>query len=634
MLEFLRKHASGWVAKILLGLLVISFAVWGIEDVFRGYRQGELAKVGSMTVSNSEFETAFRREIDNASQQFGRRLTQEQARMFGLDQRVLTNLVGSATLDNHAAELGMSLPQEKIVEDVRNTPEFQGLGGQFDPATFDQFLRQFGLTERSYVDLRRKEMLRTQLSATLLVGLTPPDTILELLHIYRNERRVIEHFEVSSNVLPAIPAPSDEQLKAFYEARKTTFKSPEYRKLQLLMATTDALKDRISVSDDDVKKTYEAGKESYNVIERRSIQQLAFKSREDAQKARQEIASGKTFLDVAKSNGAKEDDINLGLLRKSDLIDPKIADAAFSLKKDAVSDPVEGRFTFVLLRVTDIQPGVVRTYEDVKDGIREQLQRDRARQEAQKAHDKVDELRISGKSLKEISDELKLKFTEVAAIDRSGKSPDGKPALEIPDLPAVITAAFQSEVGLENESIQTADGGYLWFDVLAITAERQKSFDEVKDEVGKLWHANEHQKAMTEFANGLVKKAEGGATMAELAKLAGGKVATSEPVRRIDQGGGVSQRTIVRAFSLGPGQVASVPTDNGTSRVVLRVAKIEPPKQASAIEQAGLVEQLQQDMRTDTIASYVAALQKRYPVNINQQVFNRLTGRTTDTSQQ
>lgn len=629
MLETLRKSASGWIAKILIGLLVVSFAIWGIEDVFRGYRQGELAKVGNITVTNTEFEQAFRREIDMASNQFRRRLTQEEARLFGIDQRTLDNLVGSATIDNHTAALNLAVPNEKIVEDVQSTPSFQGLGGQFDRPTFNRFLQQIGLSEKAYAEIRRKEMLRTHVTSAMLTGLTPPQVMIDMLHLYQGEQRVVEHFEIASEVLPKIADPNPDEVKKFYEDRKTAFVRPEYRKLNILLATADTLKDRTTVSDVDVKKTYEATKANYNQPERRRIQQIPFPNKEAASVARKKLASGKSFADIATAAGAKDTDINLGLMTQAELFDPAIAKAAFALKKDQVSEPVEGKFTTVLVRVTEIQPAVERTYDDVKDIIRTNMQRDKARAEAQKVHDQVDELRLSGKSLKEIAEASKLRFLEIEAIDKAGKTPAGANALDIPDLPALITAAFQSEVGLENESLQSADGGYIWYDVLAITAERQKEFKEVETDAKRQWQDNEMDKALSALATKLVEKADAGAPMTSLAKEAGGSVKTSDPVRRSERGGGLTQRAIQRAFSLAKGKTASVPTDDAKSRIILRVKDVLPPKPANTVEAANLSELLVQDIRTDTVAAYVGALQKHYKVDINKATFDRLSGRTT-----
>ena len=171
-----------------------------------------------------------------------------------------------------------------------------------------------------------------------------------------------------------MPEPDEAKLKATYEANKAMFMSPEFRKIALLVLSVDNIKktDRRQRRREHRRPTTKR-KKDYNTPERRRVQQIAFKDKAAAEAAKKAIAGGKSFADVAKEAGAKDSDIDLGLISKDRFIDPKIADAAFGLAKDTVSDPVEGRFTTVLLRVSDIQPAVNRTFADVKDQVKDKV---------------------------------------------------------------------------------------------------------------------------------------------------------------------------------------------------------------------------------------------------------------------
>src|SRR5262249_38129169 len=151
-----------------------------------------------------------------------------------------------------------------------------------------------------------------------------------------------------------LPEPSAEQLAATYEANKKRFAAPEYRKTAVLLLTTEEAKKRVEVTEESVKAAFEQEKERYDAPERRRIQQITFKDKAAADKAAAEIAAGKSFLEVAKAIGATEADIDLGLVAKGELMNPKVAEAAFSLPKDKVSGVIEGRFGPVLLRVSEI----------------------------------------------------------------------------------------------------------------------------------------------------------------------------------------------------------------------------------------------------------------------------------------
>lgn len=147
MLETLRKSASGIVAKILMGLLILSFGIWGIADVFRGFGSQTLATIGSSEITVPEFRQLYQERLQQISQQLKRGITPDQARAFGLPDQVLNERLAEAALDDQASSLGLALSDEEIAKRVQQNPAFFGPSGSFDPAYFSQLLRQNGYTE-------------------------------------------------------------------------------------------------------------------------------------------------------------------------------------------------------------------------------------------------------------------------------------------------------------------------------------------------------------------------------------------------------------------------------------------------------------------------------------------------------
>ncbi len=346
----------------------------------------------------------------------------------------------------------------------------------------------------------------------------------------------------------------------------------------MLTLSVDSLKGKMDVSDAEIASEYEDTKTSYNTPERRRVQQIAFKDKQAAEAAKDALKSGKkTFGEIAKEAGAKDADIDLGLVSKDRLIDPKIADAVFSLQKDTVSDVVEGRFATVLVRVTDIEPAVSRTLADVKDQVRDKLATKKAQAQLQGLLDQVEDNRAAGKPLKDIADEMKIEYLEVPATDRYNKTPDGKPALMLPDALSVIKTAFDSQVGLENEAVELRDGGYAWVDVLGVTDKKQKPFDEVKDEVKKLAISQERARLVSELAGKLVERADKGEAMDALAKEAGApKLDTTPPFTRTTEPQGMSKNAVSQVFTLAKDKAGSALTTDGKSRTVFKVTEITP----------------------------------------------------------
>ena len=628
MLDALRRGSTGTVAKILFAILVMSFAIWGIGPVFRNYGVGSLAKVGSKEISVQDFQRSFQNELRLISHQAGQHISVEQARAAGLDRRILAQQMAWAAVESHAAKLDLALSDEKLADAIKSDPAFKGPDGKFSRLNLENILNQLGVNERGFIKLRRRDELRQQLTTALINGVAIPNPLLDLMNSWKEEKRVAQHFTIDADKAVTVPEPDEAKLKETYESNKSDFVSPEFRKLAALVVSVDSLKDKMDVSDAEIAASYNDTKKDYNVPERRRIQQIAFKDRQAAEAAKAELASGKkTFGQVAKEAGAKDADIDLGLVSKDRLIDPKIADAAFSLQKDTVSDVVEGRFATVLLRVTAIEPAVTHSLADVKGEVRDKLAKQKAQQKLQTLLDEVEDNRSAGKTLKETADQMKLQYLEVPATDRYNKTPDGKPAIMLPDALAIIKSGFDSQVGLENEPVELRNGGYAWVDVLGVTEGKQKPFAEVKEDVKKLAIKNERARLISELAAKLVKEADAGTPMAKLGEEAGGvKVDTTPPFTRSTDPQGMSKDAVAKAFTLAKDKAGSAATMDGKSRIVFKVTEITPAPAPTKEQREHLSKDLLSQLTDEVLSEYVVALQDRLGTHVNEAEFRRATG--------
>ena len=626
MLDALRRGAVNIFAKVLLALLVVSFAIWGIADVFRGFGLGSLARVGSTEIPVAEFQRSLSITLDNYARQLGRRPTPDEARQMGIDRLVLAELIGAAAIDAHAKELGLGLSDQSIVAAIENEPAFKGLDGRFNKDALDNVLRRSGLSERGFIALKRQDEVREQLTEAMLGTVSVPAPLVDLVHQYREETRKAQHFTIDPAAIVKLPEPNEAQLNDTYQRLQQQLKAAERRQLAVLALTADSAKKRVTVTEEAVKAAYDSDKERYNVPEKRRVHQIAFKDASAASAAAKALAEGKTFLEVAKEAGADQSDIDLGLLTKSQMLDPAVAAAAFALPKDQVSAPVKGRFSTVLLKVTEIVPGQVRSFDEVKGEIRDALAGEHAREEIRKLYDQVEDQRVAGKTLKEIADLLEVEFVAVAATDRAGLSADGKPALTLPDSSRILDAAFDGQVGTEIEPIELSDGGIAWVDVIAVTPERVRPFEEVKDQVRTAWRDAETAKATSEFADKLVTRANQGEAMAALATEAGAKLDITLPFNRSGARSGLPAAAVARAFALAPGAAASAETADKRSRVVLKLTEVIAPPPPTEEQVKRLQTELARQMQTDLMAEYLAAVQARYGVSVNETVYRNAVG--------
>jgi peptidyl-prolyl cis-trans isomerase D len=634
MLDAMRRGAQGWVAKLLFAVLIVSFGVfWNVSDVFRGYGRGAVATVGDTDITVTDFQRAFQNQIRGLSLQDGGRLTTEQALMLRLDRQALEQLVAQAAVKTHADQLGLSLSDETLAEGVRNDPNFHGPDGKFSRLGFEGLLRQLNLSEQGFLALRRDDELRGQISDALTSAIVVPKPMVEDLHAWREETRTLEHVQIDPKKV-TVAEPDEAKLKETFEAQKADFMTPEYRKVAVLVLSADALKSEVSLTDDELKTYYTDHKAAYDKPERRRLQQIAFKDKATAEAARKEIVEGKkNFLDVAKEHGATESDVNLGMVSKDKLIDPKIAEAAFALERDKLSEPIEGRFAIVLVRAIEIDPGKESTFEEVKDQVRDKLATERATSLIQERFDLVEEGRNAGKTLAEIGAEQKLKFFDVEAADRDNKTPDGKTAIDIPDAAVVLKEIFATGVGTQPEAVELPGSAYAWFDVLSVTEPQQKPFEDVKDEVKTVYMDKETARLLNELAQKLVDRLKAGEAFDKVAEEAGGKAEVSEQIKRNMSPPDLTTEAVKQAFALPKGGAGYAETSDGSSRVVFQVKDIFPAAAPTKEQADKLEEELSSQIANDDLMAYINALKAGLKVHVNEAELARATGAGTESEQ-
>jgi peptidyl-prolyl cis-trans isomerase D len=634
MLDAMRRGAQGWVAKLLFALLIVSFGVfWNVSDVFRGFGRGAVAKVGDSEITVTDFQRAFQSQVRGVTLEGGERLTTEQALMLRLDRQALDQLIAQAAVKVHADQLGLSLSNETLAEGVRTDPDFAGPDGQFSRLGFDGLLRQLNLTEQGFFALRRDDEVRGQIFDALTSAVVVPKPMIEDLHAYREETRTVELVQIDRSKV-SVAEPDEAKLKETYEADKASFMTPEYRKVAVLVLSTDTLKSEIALTDDELKAYYTDHKATYDKPELRRLQQIAFKDKAAAEAARKEIVEGKkNFFDVAKEQGATESDVSLGMLSKDKMIDPKIADAAFALERDKLSEPIEGRFATVLLRAVEIDPGKESTFEEVKDKVRDKLAGERAQGLIQDRYDLIEEGRNAGKTLKEIAEEQKLRFMDVEAVDRENKTPDGKTAIDIPDAQIALKQIFVTGIGTQPDAVELPGSAYVWFDVISVTEPQQKPFDQIKDDVKTSYIDTETARLLNELAQKLVDRLKAGEAFAKVAEDAGGKPDVLEQIKRNTSPPGLTTEAVTQAFALQKGGAAFADTADRQTRVVFQVKDIFPAAAASKAETDKLAKELSGQIANDDLMAYINALKGGLSVNINEQELARATGAASESDQ-
>ncbi|MEY9397587.1 peptidyl-prolyl cis-trans isomerase D [Bradyrhizobium japonicum] len=629
MLRGMRKASSNWLGKtimaVVMGVLIISFGVWGIADIFKGFGQSTVAKVGSTEISLNEFRQTYTDRLQQISRQFGRPLTPDQARAFGLDRQVLQQTIAEAALDEEARRLGLGQSDEQIRQVIMNDPNFKGVGGSFDPNRFQAVIRNFGYTEQRYVSEQRKVSLRRQITGTIGAGLEPPKAMIDVLTRFQNEQRAIEFVRLDAAQAGTIDAPSPEALAAYFEDHKVQFRAPEYRKISFVVVSPEEIGKWSEVSDEDAKKVFDQRKDRLGTPEKRQIHQIVFPNVAEAQAARERLAGGMSLEDLGKERGLSSSDVDLGLVTKSSL-DPAVGDAAFALPAGEISQPIQGRLGTSIVKVDKIEPGSEANYASLVGDIKREIATERARVKVNDLRDKMEDERGGGASVIDAAQKLGLTAVTIDAVDRSGRAPNGQPVTSIPQGLDVVSQAFNTDVGVDNDAI-SFKGGYVWYDVLAITPSRDRNLDEVRDQVEARWRQDQIAAKLKTKATEMVQKLEQGGKLADEAAAINAKVETASGFKRDDSPAGVPANVVAAAFRTAKDGVGQTAVNGGSEVIVFRVTDIvEPAVDAASDAVKKLKDSLDRALTDEQVASYVNKLETDIGTTINQAAFAQVTG--------
>lgn len=626
MLTSLRQKSAGIVMKILLGLIVISFAVWGVEDMFRVRVSNVVASVGDTDITLDTVRDRWNQEIQFSQQRYGRQLSAAEARAVGIDRQVLGELMANATLQEQAKRLKLAVPDPDVARSIMEDPTFRDARGQFDQIRFQRVLSASGMNEPMYVALQRNLLLRRQIIEGVAGGIHVPTALSEAVFKHQNERRSASYLILPGTDGASIAAPDDAALQAFFEERKGVFQAPERRSFTLVAATSADLAKNENVSDDDVRARYEQEKDRLGQPERRTVDRIAFPSLDEAKAASDKIKGGATFDQIVTERSLSAADTSLGTVTKSDILDKPIADAAFTLAEGQVSEPVEGQFSTVILRVSKVEPAVTKLFDDVREDIRTAIATERAAEKLLNIHDQIEDDRASGMTLTEVATKNGLELRTFTDIDRQGNA--GKEPANITGGAPVLNEVYGSDVGVENNAVQI-EAGYAWFDVTKIDPTRERTFEEAKEDILARWRAEEARKALDAKVDEALKQLRDSSL--QLAGLATRENLQVQAAEKLDRtGGALGAAAAAQIFAAQQGGFGSAPSsDDG--RVVFQVTAIEAPAfDANAEETKQFAERLSANIENDLAAQYVAQLQSSLGASVNSQALATALGIVAD----
>lgn len=624
MLEAIRKRSASFVVKLLFLLLVLSFGLWGIGDVISPNPQNDwAAKVGTVVIPQQTLLDEYQNELRRLQQVLGDTVDREQARALGLARHSLEQIVNRTLLDLGAADLGVVVSDDIIRQTVQTNPAFQNQQGRFDKQVFNLVIRNSGLTEAGYLESVRGDILRRQLVRNILAGAVAPRLLVDEIYRYRNEKRVISYVRIENKTMTQLDDANETVLREFYNENASLFSAPEYRSVTAIVLHPKDYTSEVAITDQDLETAFHDRSAEFNEPERRTLEQIIFKDEEGGQRAYSRIANGTDFAIVAKEEaGLDSDAIQLGTIDREQILS-ELVDVAFDLPEGGVSKPTKSPLGWHLIRVDSIYPAQRKSFDDVRDQLKEELAASKAVDALIELSNRLEDALGGGATLEEAASEIDTELLRIEALDRYGLNSGGEP---VPDLPSGFAdTAFSTDENSESSLIEAdEDGSYFVVRVDKITPSAPKPFEMARKEVKAAWTAAERSEAAEATAHEVVRRTEQGTPLSELAAEYGLKVKTTSPVARSSEGvqEDLDMSLINSAFQAEPGKLFVVKGKN--TSFVARIEKVIVADAASDPQRIVLTQDMENTVKDDLLSQLTQALTNDHPVEINNKAVEQL----------
>ncbi|HEX8232706.1 MAG TPA: peptidyl-prolyl cis-trans isomerase [Caulobacteraceae bacterium] len=538
MLAALRAFAKSWIAVLLIGLLVVSFAIWGVNDAFKARIGNNVIKAGEHEVSQVQFRQVWDNALKTISQQQGRMITTQEAVDGGLVQTILGDmsqgealweLIRRAGVRPSDALLGRQLQSNRVFYDP--------ITQRFDPETYKRVLSENNITPADFESSLRDEIAENHFVSGMTIGLRPPAIYSAALTAFLLESRSAGYFVVEPRMVPQVAPPTDAQLTAFMRENAAQLRRPETRTVSLVRFSAAALTPSMPVDEAAVQERWKLQQGKLSTPEKRSFVQIPVRSGPEAQAAAQRLAQGQDAAVVARALGVQPI-VNTNVTRET-LPDPAVAEAAFRLPNGQVA-PVRGNFGAFVIKVTAITPGKTASFDEARPQLEQAVREAKAQERVYADVQKFDEASAGGAALQQAAQAVGAKVYTLGPMTAQGQDQFGRPVVGLNA--AMLKQAFSLAQGAQSDVGDLGKGEYYAMRVDRVQPAALPTLAEVRPQLARVWTLRETVKRMQARADQLAERVRRGEALAAVAASVGA------PVRRVDN---VSRATIQQNQALG-----------------------------------------------------------------------------------
>lgn len=613
MLQKIRTKTAGIVFKIMFGLLIASFALWGVADMFRTDDNATVvAQLDGYKMTKGQMNDALYQQAQMFSNMFGQNFGVEKLRAMGFEQTMIQSKLDQAALDRFASEFKLGVGESQIRDAILKKREFQDEAGRFDPERYKMAVSR-GMNEAGLVQSVKHEIIR-DLTLNSLVPAPVSTTLINDMNAFQNEKRIAKYAKIA-HATQTIAAPTPEQLKAYYDENHDKFMAPEFRSFQMIKLSPTELAEKITLTDADLKAEYEKRISDYTRPEKRDAVEFISNDKETAEKVKAALGAGKKGEEIVTELGADKVSKREWGMTVADDIPDEIHDSVLALELNAISDPLQSKEGFHVVQITKVEHGGVDSLETVKDSLSKKIKIERATDEVINTTNVIDDEINEGKTLDEIAKAHNLTVQQVGLVDIKGIAKDGDqttPAFADNEILQTVFVNPKDEISQIQENRK---GDYFSVAINEIVSSVVKPLETIQAEVQKQWTEAEQKKASKNAATTLLARLKEGKTFGEVA--GGLTVETTPEFKRTGEGlNNVFPQGLVSTLFKGDNGVSDMGLQ-GDAYIVAQVEKILPAPALEGEQRDALVKTLEREQKTDWSDSFLAALKKRYNAKVH-----------------
>lgn len=601
--------ASKTAVWIIILLLIVGLGGFGVTNFSGNIRS--IGTVGETEIGVNRYARELQQQINAFSAQTGQPISFAEAQQFGIDQAVLQQLVTTVALEDEAAEMGLSVGDAQIRDQVLAIPAFQGLDGSFDRLAYRDALDRSGMNETQFEDSLRAEVARSIVQGAVAGGVEAPAAMIDPVVDFALERRSFAWAVLGvEDLAEPVADPTEADLRAYYDANPDEFMLPRTRAITYAWLTPDMIVDSIETDEDALRALYQERIGQYVSAERRLVERLIFPSQSQALAAKARLDDGSvTFEDLVAERGLELGDLDLGDVTEDELDDA--GEPVFAVDEPGIVGPVETDLGPALFRVNAILAAQETNFEEARTELLDEFRLDAARRAIADQIDPIDDLLAGGATLEQLATETamvsgRIEWTEGAS--------DGIAAYA-----AFRDAAARAATGDFPEIEVLDDGGIFALRLDEVIEPRLQPFEDARDQAESGWRAARTVEALAGQARAVIEQLQGGAdpetlgiTLSEEAEVTRTGFVPETPPGFLDQ-----------VFEMEEGEFRII--DGPSAAYIVRLDKILPPDTEDATVAAQMdrfTESIAQSIGADILRAYSQAVQNRAGISLNQAAVN------------